>query len=251
MSTPTHPVVIVTGGSRGIGRSIVERLGHDGFAVLFTHSASDEDAAQVEKDCRARGHHVWGVRLDVTEDDAPQRLFDLAETHGVVTALVNNAGVTGTLGPFTGLGDDELRRVVDVNLTAPIRLCREAVGRWTREPSAGRRDIVNISSRAARTGSPNEYVAYAATKAAIDILTKGLAQEFGPAGIHVNAVSPGLTDTTIHARAGEPGRAQRIASSAPLRRPGAPAEIAAAVSWLLSPEASYVTGAVLDVTGGL
>ncbi|GAA3932611.1 SDR family oxidoreductase [Actinomadura viridis] len=260
MSTPARPsglpVAIVTGGSRGIGRAVVERLCRDGHAVVFTHSSSDAEAARVESDVRAAGHQVWAERLDVTGDDAPGRLFDLAEARGRVTALVNNAGVTGPLGPLTGLPDADLRRIVDVNLTAPARLCREAARRWadgggTDGGGTVRRAIVNVSSVAARTGSPHEYVVYAATKAAVETLTLGLARELGTAGILVNAVSPGTTDTTIHARAGEPGRARRVAASVPLRRPADPAEIAAAVSWLLSPDASYVTGTVLNVAGGL
>lgn len=246
-----RPVVIVTGGSRGIGRSTVERLGRDGYAVVFTHSSSDADAAQVEAAARAEGHPVWGVRQDVTATDAPSRVFDLAETYGPVVALVNNAGVTGPLGPFVDLPDEQLRRIVEINLVGTARWCREAVRRFTGEPDASTRSVVNVSSVAARTGSPHEYVVYAATKAAIDTLTVGLARELAGTGVRVNAVSPGITDTTIHARAGEPGRAQRLAARIPLGRPAESAEVAAAVSWLLSPDASYVTGAVLPVTGGL
>lgn len=246
-----RPVVIVTGGSRGIGRSIVERLSRDGHAVMFTHSASDADAVEVEASCRAANQLVWSVRLDVTADDAPRRLFDLAESHGPVVALVNNAGVTGRLGPLTELADDDLRRVTDVNLIAPTRLCREAARRWRDKPDQRRRDIVNISSIAGRTGSPGEYVAYAATKAAINALTVGLAKELASSGTHVNAVCPGTTNTTIHARAGEPDRPRRVSAAIPLGRPAEPVEIAAAVSWLLSADASYTTGTILDVTGGL
>ncbi|GAA2869372.1 SDR family oxidoreductase [Streptosporangium fragile] len=245
----TRPIVIVTGGTRGIGRSTVERLYADGFGVVFTHSSSDDDARALETALGGPGAPVHGVRADVTGQDAPQRLFDLAESFGEVTGLVNNAGVTGRIGPFTDLTDADLRRVVDVNLVAPVRLCREAARRWAgRAPGAA---IVNVSSVAARTGSPHEYVAYAATKAAIETLTIGLARELAPGGIRVNAVSPGTVDTTIHARAGEPGRARRVAARIPWGRPGMPEEIAEAVSWLMSDKASYVTGAVLDVTGGL
>ncbi len=144
-----------------------------------------------------------------------------------------------------------MRRVVDVNLIATARLCREAVRRWSERTSHERRDIINVSSIAARTGSPNEYVVYAATKAAVDALTIGLAKELGPAGIHVNAVRAGTTNTTIHAKAGDPGRPRRIAEAVPIGRVAEPNEIATAVTWLLSAESSYVSGALLDVTGGI
>jgi NAD(P)-dependent dehydrogenase (short-subunit alcohol dehydrogenase family) len=188
------------------------------------------------------------VRLDITDVDAPSRLFDIAEARGQVTALVNNAGVTGPLGPLTALDDDALRRTVEVNVVAAVRLCREAARRWQSAPH-DRRDIVNVSSVAARTGSPGEYVVYAASKAALDTFTVGLAKELGPSGIHVNSVRAGTTNTTIHARAGDADRPRRVAERIPVGRVAEPDEIAAAVVWLLS--AGYVTGAVLDVTGGV
>lgn len=194
------------------------------------------------RSCRA-------LRLDVTAADAAPRLFDAAEALGPVAALVNNAGVTGRLGPIEALDDADLERILAVNLAAPVRLCREAARRWRGRQA--RSDIVNISSVAARTGSPGEYVAYAASKAALEALTVGLARELAPHRIHVNAVAPGTIDTTIHARAGEPGRAARVAARIPMQRPGQPEEVAAAVTWLLSAQASYVTGSVLAVTGGL
>jgi len=244
-----RPVVIVTGGSRGIGRSIVQRLHADGYAVLFTHSSSDDDAASLVASLDPERRTCRALRQEVTAMDAAPLLFEAAEAMGQVTALVNNAGVTGPLGPIQALQDADLDRIVAVNLLAPVRLCREAARRWRGRES--RSSIVNISSIAARTGSPGEYVAYAATKAAIETLTVGLARELAADRIHVNAVAPGTIDTTIHARAGEPGRAARVAARIPLQRPGQPEEIADAVAWLLSDRATYVTGSVVAVTGGL
>jgi len=243
------PIVIVTGGTRGIGRSIVERLHRDGYGILFTHSASGDEASALEAELHRTGQPCRGLRLDVTADDAPARIFAAAEELGDVVALVNNAGVTGRIGPIHELADDDLQRVVAVNLLAPVRLCREAARRWAGRTS--RSAIVNISSVAARTGSPGEYVAYAATKAALETLTVGLAKELASARIHVNAVSPGTIDTGIHARAGQPDRAWRVAERIPLKRPGQPEEIAGAVAWLLSGDASYVTGSIVNVSGGL
>lgn len=248
--TPS-PIVIVTGGSRGIGRCIVERLQHDGFGVLFTHSSSDAEARELETALANGGPVVRALRADVADTGSAKRVFDAAEALGEVIGLVNNAGITGRLGPITQLDDAQLDQVLAVNLAGPIRLCREAARRWSGRDNAGRARIINISSVAARTGSPNEYVAYAATKAGLETLSIGLARELAPAGILISAVSPGTVDTGIHARAGEPGRAQRVAARIPLGRPGQPEEIANAVAWLMSPEATYVTGTVINVAGGL
>ena len=244
-----RPIAIVTGGSRGIGRAIVERLHRDGRGVVFAHAASAEAAAALATACHRADRPCRGLQLDIASPGAAATLFDAAQALGPVDVLVNNAAVASRIGPLTALADDALQRMIDVNLAAPIRLAREAARRWS--ACGGRAHIVNISSVAARTGSPGEYVAYAATKAALDALTVGLARELAPAGIHVNAVAPGTTDTTFHARAGEPDRAARVAARIPLGRPATPEDIANAVAWLVSPEASYVTGAVLRVDGGL
>jgi NAD(P)-dependent dehydrogenase (short-subunit alcohol dehydrogenase family) len=240
MSSPG--VAVVTGGSRGIGAAVVERLAAAGHPVLLVHSSSPEEAATVA----ARLDGVRSLQVDLREPDAPEQVLDAASALGQVTVLVNNAAVTGPLGPLVDLADEDLATVVATNLVAPVRLAREVL----RRHDGGPLSIVTVTSVAAQTGSPGEYVVYAATKAALETFTVGLARETGHLGVRVNAVSPGFIDTTIHARAGEPGRAFRLGATVPLGRPGAAQEVAAAVAWLVSAEASYVTGEVLHVAGG-
>lgn len=244
----SRTVVVVTGGSRGIGRAIVERLTRRGHIVLFTYSADEEGAAEVAHDL---GDAVVPLRCDVAAPDAPTHIINAAEELGELTVLVNNAGITGPIGPLRTVRDDTISRVIEVNLTATIRLCREVVTRWeSREPREDR-SIVNISSVAARTGAPGEYVWYAASKAGVEALTVGLAKEVAAQRVRVNAVSPGTTNTTIHALAGRPDRAAEVGARMPLGRPADPDEVAAAVAWLTTAEASYVTGTVLNVSGGI
>ncbi|MFJ6655577.1 SDR family oxidoreductase [Streptomyces sp. NPDC091377] len=242
------PVTVVTGGSRGIGAATAARLAADGHDLVLGY-ARDERAAQAVADTvREAGRRCVAVRVDIADEGDVERLFDRAEAEvGAVTGLVNNAAVTGPLGRLADTGTDDLRRVVDVNLLGTLLCCRRAAQLMT--PRAGGA-IVNVSSAAASLGSPGEYVHYAATKAAVDALTLGLSKELGPDGIRVNAVAPGVIDTEMHAAMGDPGRARRLAAAVPLRRAGAADEIAAAIAWLLSPEASYTTGAVLRVAGG-
>lgn len=241
-------VAVVTGGSRGIGRAIVARLASRGHKVVFTYSSDEAGAADVTREV---GDAVVPLRCDVTAPNAPAHIADAAEEWGELTILVNNAGITGPIGPLRTVRDDTVSRVIEVNLTAAIRLCREVVTRWeSREPRVDR-SIVNLSSVAARTGAPGEYVWYAASKAGVEALTAGLAKEVAAQRVRVNAVSPGTTDTTIHARAGRPTRAAEVGARMPFGRTADPDEVAAAVEWLTTPEASYVTGAVLNVSGGI
>ena len=241
-------VTVVTGGSRGIGAATCLRLaaeGHD-VAVGYVHDA--EAAEAVAEGVRKLGRRAVAVRADTAVEADVERLFETAEHElGPITGLVNNAGVTGLLGRLADTDTATLRRVVDVNLLGTLLCSRRAAQLMT---ARGSGVIVNVSSGAATLGSPGEYVHYAATKAAVDALTVGLAKELGPDGIRVNAVAPGAIDTDMHAAMGDPDRAHRMAEAIPLRRPGQPEEIAAAIAWLMSPEASYATGAVLRVAGG-
>jgi NAD(P)-dependent dehydrogenase (short-subunit alcohol dehydrogenase family) len=239
-------VLVVTGGSRGIGAAITRAAHARGYAVCVAYASDDGAADRL----RAELPGVVAVRADVADPASATALFDAAEESlGPVTGLVNNAGVTGPLGRFVDASAATLRRVLDVNVLGTMLCAHEAVRRWEAQGAAGR--IVNVSSRAAGLGSPGEYVHYAASKAAVEAFTLGLAKEVAAQGIRVNGVAPGMIRTDIHATAGDPGRLERVVGRVPMGRVGEPAEIAAAVLWLLSDEASYVTGAVLQVGGGL
>ncbi len=248
--TDNQRVLIVTGGGRGIGAAIVRLAARDGYAVCFNYTRDETAARTLLRELLDQGLRAQAVRGDIADPDTARQLFDKAEHDlGPVTALVNNAGVTGRIGAFRDVDLSTLRRVLDVNVLGTMLCAQEAVRRWEARGTPGR--MVNISSIAATLGAPHEYVHYAATKAAVEAFTVGLAREIAAGGIRVNAVSPGTAFTDIHAAAGEPDRPARIVSRVPMGRIGEPDEIAESVLWLLSDKASYVTGAVLRVAGGL
>ncbi|MGI5350928.1 SDR family oxidoreductase [Streptomyces sp. CA-250714] len=257
MARPRTPasrqrVTVVTGGSRGIGAATALRLARDGHHVGIGYAADEEAAARTAAAVREAGGEAVTVQLDTSEADGVDRLFDtVREALGPVTGLVNNAGVSGPLGRFTETSPEVMRRVVDVNVTGALLCARRALREMSTAYDGPGGAIVNISSSAATLGSPGEYVHYAASKAAVDAMTVGLAKEFTGEGVRVNCVQPGSVLTEMHARMGDPDRAWKKAEITPARRPGEPEEIADAVAWLLSDEASYVSGAVLRVAGGL
>lgn len=241
------PLTIVTGGGRGIGAAVCQRLAADGHDLVLGYLRDDQAAEETAAKVRAAGARCLPVRLDTSVEAEVDALFEAAAGLGQLTGLVNNAGVTGPLGPLVDQRTEDLRRVLDVNVLGYL-LCAQ---RAARVMAASGGAMVNISSAAATLGSPGEYVHYAGAKAAVDAITVGLAKELAPAGIRVNAVAPGTVWTDIHRDMGDADRPARRAGLIPLGRAGQPAEVADAVGWLLSPEASYTTGTVLRVAGGL
>ncbi|MGV9284693.1 SDR family NAD(P)-dependent oxidoreductase [Streptomyces sp. NPDC003730] len=243
-----RPITVVTGGSRGIGAATCLRLAVEGHDVAVGYAADAAAAERVVAAVREAGGRGVAVRADTSVEADVERLFDTVEERlGPVTGLVNNAAVTGPLGRLADSDTADLRRVLDVNLLGVLLCSRRAARLMTPRRSGV---IVNVSSGAATLGSPGEYVHYAASKAGVDALTLGLAKEVGPDGIRVNAVAPGVIDTEMHAAAGDAGRAARMGAAVPMGRAGRAEEIAAAIAWLMSSDASYTTGTVLRVAGG-
>ena len=245
-------VVLITGGGRGIGAATARRAAAQGYAVIVSFVADRASAERVATDIAAQGGAAAAVQADVSSEDDVLRLFgEIDRRFGRLDALVNNAGIVDRAMKVEEMSAARLTRMFAVNVTGAFLCAREAVRRMSTAHGGSGGAIVNVSSSASRFGSPNEYVDYAASKGAIDTLTIGLAKEVAGDGIRVNAVRPGVTYTEIHASAGEPARVDRIAPLVPMQRGGQPDEIARAIVWLLSDEASYTTGALLDITGGL
>lgn len=238
-------VAVVTGGSRGIGAATVARLRRDGFDVVFSYR-QDADAARAVSEATG----AIGIRADVATEADVHRLFALADETGPLGALVNNAGIVDVKARVGELTAARIEHMLAVNVLGPFLCAREAVRRLSTRHGGGGGVIVNVGSVASRGGGANQYVDYAASKGAIDTMTIGLAKEVAAEGVRVCCVRPGITDTDIHASGGEPDRAQRLASTIPMQRPGRPEEIAAMIAWLCSADASYATGAIFDVSGG-
>jgi NAD(P)-dependent dehydrogenase (short-subunit alcohol dehydrogenase family) len=243
--------LIITGASRGIGAAIARLAGERGYAVAVGFSSGETEARQALDEITSRGGRACAIQADVSREEDIVRMFKTAERElGPIKALVNNAGVTGGFARVEEVSAAAIERVFAVNVTGAILCAREAVRRMSTKRGGTGGAIVNISSRAAHTGAAGEWVHYAASKGAIDSFTIGLAREVATEGIRVNAVAPGLIETGLHAANGEPGRLQRLMPSIPMQRAGLPEEVAEGVLWLLSPAASYVTGAILEIGGG-
>lgn len=248
---PTEELLIVTGGGRGIGSAVATLGARRGFSILVNYVADSDAASQLVRRIENAGGRAQAVQADVGSEDGVLRLFAAADAAGLrLTGLVNNAGVTGGLSRLDTLHDEVLRRVLAVNVAGCFLCAREAVRRMSTRHGGQGGNIVNISLVAAQLGGGGEWIHYAASKGALDTFTVGLAREVAAERIRVNAVAPGLIETDVHAAAGAPDRIDRLAPSVPMGRAGAPEEVAEAVLWLMSPAASYITGAILRVGGG-
>ncbi len=247
-----RPVVLITGGSRGIGASVAQLAASRGYDVAITYRSEREAAERVVEACRASGAGAMALQGDVAVEADVIRVFDEAEAAlGRVSHVVNNAGVTGQSSQLADAAAETMRACIDINVMGALWVAREAARRLSRSRGGEGGTIVNISSVAATLGSPNEYVWYAASKGAIDALTIGMARELAGEGVRVNAVSPGMTRTDIHERSSKDvGRMERLRPFIPMNRLGEPDEIAEGVLFLISDAASYITGANLPVSGG-
>ena len=248
---PVPGALIVTGASRGIGAATARLAAARGYAVCVNYHRRADLAAQVVADIVRGGGRALAVGADIADETAVVRLFDEAAAGlGAIGGLVNNAGILETQMRVADMDAARLDHILHTNVTGAFLCAREAVRRMSTARGGNGGSIVNVSSAASRLGSPGEYVDYAASKAAIDTLTIGLAQEVAGEGIRVNAVRPGVIYTDIHASGGEPNRVDRVKAFVPMKRGGQPEEVARAILWLLSDEASFTTGAILDVAGG-
>lgn len=244
-------IALVTGGSRGIGRATAILLAQMGWRVAINYARRTDAALEVVDLIEQQGGSAFALQADIADEAQVMAMFaDIDRQPGKLTALVNNAGILFQQATLEQLTAERINRVFATNVTGSFLCCREAVKRMGHHHGGSGGAIVNVSSAAARTGAPGEYVDYAASKGAMDTLTKGLSLEVAAQGIRVNGVRPGFIYTDMHADGGEPQRVDRLAPGIPMQRGGQPEEIARAIAWLLSDEASYITGTFIDAAGG-
>lgn len=246
----SRPLLLVTGGSRGIGAAVCRKAAAQGYDLLVNYRSDKAAAEAVAADCRALGARAEIVQGDTATEEGIAAIFAAADLLGPLHGLVNNAGVVDVTARVEEFDRARLDRMFAVNVIGKIRCATEAVKRMSTKHGGQGGVIVNISSMAAVIGSSGQYVDYAAAKAAVDTFTVGLSREVATEGIRVNAIRPGIIDTEIHASGGLPDRARDLAPIVPMQRPGTADEVADSVLYLLSPQASYVTGAILNVSGG-
>lgn len=245
-------VAIITGSSRGIGAATAELAASAGYDVCVNYTNDAAAAAHIVATCKENGVRAFACKADVSDPDGVCRLFSECDSElGRLDLLVNNAGIVGKASNLLNLSNEVLHKTYAVNVYGTIYCSREAVKRMAKSQGGQGGSIINVSSIAAVLGSPNEYVHYAGSKAAIETLTIGLAKELGPEGIRVNCLRAGTTDTEIHATSGNPDRPAMFAKSAPLGRVGEPVDMAEAIIWLASDKAAFTSGAILSVAGGV
>ncbi|WP_417668441.1 SDR family oxidoreductase [Roseibium sp.] len=243
-------VVLVTGGSRGIGAAVCRRVAETGRAVVVNYAANRASADALVAEIAEAGGTAVAVQGDVRKEADILKMFEAADALGTLVGLVNNAGVVDSKQRVDEMSAERLERMFAVNVTGSFLCAREAVKRMSTRYGGKGGGIVNLGSASSKLGSPNQFVDYAAAKGAIDTMTVGLALEVAEEGVRVNAVRPGIIETEIHASGGVPGRAAELAPKLPMKRAGTADEVAKAIIWLLSEDASYTTGAILDVSGG-
>jgi NAD(P)-dependent dehydrogenase (short-subunit alcohol dehydrogenase family) len=250
MSVPDR-TLLITGGSRGIGRACALLAAGNGWSVGVNYREDAKAADTVVETIARQGGRAVALKGDASIEADVVGMFDAArKALGPLAAVIANAGVVAPAARLADMSAERMRRVFEVNALGAFLTAREAARRMPKSSGGAGGSIVLMSSAAARLGSPNLYIDYAASKGAVDTLTLGLAKELGPEGVRVNAIRPGMIDTEIHASGGDPDRARSVGATAPLGRPGTAEEVAAAAVWLISDAASYVTGALLDVSGG-
>ncbi|BDX05156.1 glucose 1-dehydrogenase [Planctobacterium marinum] len=246
-----NKVVLITGSSRGIGAQTAQRFAQAGYAVVLNYRQAKKEAEELQQQIQAIGVECCAVQADVTKESDVSELFAQADNLGRLSVLVNNAGILKQQARVADISAERFMQVMEVNILSCLLCTQQAIKRMSTEQGGAGGAIVNVSSLAAKTGSPNEYVDYAASKGAMDSFTRGAALELAEEGIRVNAVRPGLIYTDIHASGGEPDRVNRLKHKLPLQRGGEPEEVAEAIYWLASEQSSYTTGTLLDVAGGL
>lgn len=251
MAVSGNKSMLITGGSRGIGRAAAVLAGARGWNVVVNYLQDAAMAKKTAADVEAGGGKACVVQGDMSDELSVIRNFDAAEAaFGRLDAVVVNAGIVGPPSALADMSAERLQRLISVNVIGSLFTAREAARRLPRTPSEPAASIVVVSSVAAKLGSPNEYIDYAASKAALDALVIGLAKELGPKNVRVNGVRPGIIETDIHASGGQPDRATRLGKTTPLGRSGEPEEVAEAILWLCDEGASYATSAIIDVAGG-
>ena len=244
-------IVLVTGASRGIGAATAKQLTQAGFGVVINYHSQHDAAQAVADEITDQQGQCWLCQADVSLEADVEKLFTfIDELPGKLVALVNNAGKLQPQQKLIDMTSERVARTLQANLMSQFYCCREAIKRMSTDKGGLGGSIVNVSSLAARLGAPNEYIDYAMSKGAVDSLTKGLAVEAAPHGIRVNGVRPGFIDTDMHADGGEPDRLQRVTPNLPIPRGGTSEEVANAICWLISDQASYTTGSFIEVAGG-